>query len=296
MLGGIAIRDVRLPRRTPHDEQAMSRPIPYRLVVALGRRYLPAWGLLGLVVFLVQSVLAAMLHDRDDLRIFLNMLDRLPGFFKALIGGDDLMSGSVSSVVAIGYQHPLVLVCLLVSASMVATGTLAHEVERGTMELLLARPVTRGRVHAIAVFLTVLGQTALVSILPVATTIWTNVFDYGQPVPLVPFFRLALNLWALQMTVAGIAILASSWFDETARALSVVIGFLVSTYLLHFSAIFWPRLGFVRPFTPFSYYQPNAVLKAGAIPWGDVAALVGAGATCMLLGAYVWRRKDLPAA
>lgn len=272
------------------------RPFPFRLYLHGFRVYLPVWGLLGLVIFVVQTVLAAMLHDREDLRIFLQAIERLPGFVKALLGGDDLMAGNVLSVVAIGYQHPLVLLCLTIGATTIPTGMLTAEVDRGTMELLLSRPVSRGRLYARAILSTCLGQIALVATIFCGTSIWTRVFDYGRPIPLVPFAKVAANLLLLNYAVTGLAVLASAWFDERPRALAAVVGYLVVAYLLFFSAAMWPRLNFVKPWTPFSYYVPNAILKSGAIPSGDAIVLALAGTLSLALGWFVWRNKDLPAA
>jgi hypothetical protein len=60
-------------------------------------RYLPIWCFLAAVIFIVQTVLSWMLHDREDLVAFLQLLDRAPKIFKAFIGGDELMPGNVKS-------------------------------------------------------------------------------------------------------------------------------------------------------------------------------------------------------
>ena len=63
-----------------------------------------------------------------------------------LIGGDRLTIGQGLDSLTIGYVHPLLLTILSVWAIGRASGAIAGEIDRGTMELLLAQPLARWRV------------------------------------------------------------------------------------------------------------------------------------------------------
>ncbi|MBI3735951.1 ABC transporter permease subunit [Candidatus Sumerlaeota bacterium] len=276
--------------------EAARRPFPWPLLLHWSLQYLFIWCFLALIIFIVQTVLSYMLHDREDVMNFLKVIDRAPKFFKALIGGDELMPGNVNGVVAIGYQHPLVLIVLMINAVTTPTGLLTAEADRGTMELLLARPITRGRVFAIAAGITFVGQAALVAVLFLGTVIWTRVFDYGTKVDLWLFFLVSVNVTAIALAVAGISILVAVFFNERPRAIGVVVGYLVVSYLLNFTAVFLPRMRAIHPYTLFYYCIPNGVLRAGALPWGHVTLLLSIAFATTLAGFFIWRRKDLAAA
>ena len=63
-----------------------------------------------------------------------------------LIGGDKITIGEGLDSLSIGYVHPLLLTILSVWAVGRAAGAIAGELDKGTMELLLAQPLARWRV------------------------------------------------------------------------------------------------------------------------------------------------------
>lgn len=276
----------------PHNR----RPWPWGLFFHFMRSYFWAWFFLAFVIFLVQTVLSFMLHDREDLRIFLQMLDRIPPMFQAMIGGESLSAANLEGVVAIGYQHPLVLICLMVFATATPTGLLTGEVERGGMELLLSRPVTRTRMYILVMMITMLGQALLICTILTATTIWTRVFDYGQPIMMRPFLLIAVNLGALAYAVIGLGHLVAAVMNERGRAVGLLIGYLVFTFLMDFGAVMWEPLEIIHPYTLFTYYKPNRVIEAGALPYPHLAVLFAVGTISLLAGYVAWRRRDIAAA
>jgi ABC-2 type transport system permease protein len=69
-----------------------------------------------------------------------------PGqIIKTIIGGDRVDLERAMDMLSIGYVHPLVQTILCVWAVGRASGALAGELDRGTMELLLAQPLSRSR-------------------------------------------------------------------------------------------------------------------------------------------------------
>jgi len=272
------------------------RSFPFGLLAHWLRSCLPAWGLMAFVIFLVQTVLAAVLHEREDIVSFLSLLDRMPRIFKAFIGGDELMPTNVLGIVAIGYQHPLILTMLMFNAIGTPTALLTAQAERGTMELLLARPIARGRVFGLVAAIALAGQVGLVGIVFLGTAVWTRVFDYGEPVALGGFVHVAVNLAAMACAATGMSLLAAASLAEPRRVVGVTVGYFVGSYLLDFASVWLPSLAWLQPLDLYYYCRPNAVLKAGAIPWAQVGALAGVGAACVIAGWWRWKRRDMSAA
>jgi ABC-2 type transport system permease protein len=70
-----------------------------------------------------------------------------PGqMIKGIIGGDRIELDHAMDMLSIGYVHPLIIVILCIWAIGRAAGAIAGEIDRGTMELLLAQPLARFRV------------------------------------------------------------------------------------------------------------------------------------------------------
>lgn len=70
-----------------------------------------------------------------------------PGkMLRAIIGGDRVVLQNAMDQLSIGYVHPLMVILFCVWAIGRAAGAIAGEIDRGTMELLLAQPIARSRV------------------------------------------------------------------------------------------------------------------------------------------------------
>lgn len=69
-----------------------------------------------------------------------------PGkILRTIIGGDRVVLDNAMDLLSIGYVHPLMVVLFCVWAIGRAAGAIAGEIDRGTMELLLAQPIARSR-------------------------------------------------------------------------------------------------------------------------------------------------------
>lgn len=64
---------------------------------------------------------------------------------RTIIGGERLSMDRAMDLVSIGYVHPLIQTILCVWAVGRSAGAIAGEIDRGTMELLLAQPLARFR-------------------------------------------------------------------------------------------------------------------------------------------------------
>jgi ABC-2 type transport system permease protein len=64
---------------------------------------------------------------------------------RTLIGGEGIAPDNAMDMLSIGYVHPLMQTILCIWAIGRAAGAIAGEIDRGTMELLLAQPLARWR-------------------------------------------------------------------------------------------------------------------------------------------------------
>jgi ABC-2 type transport system permease protein len=67
---------------------------------------------------------------------------------RTIIGGEQVSMDRAMDLLSVGYVHPLIQTILCVWAVGRAAGAIAGEIDRGTMELLLAQPLARYRVIA----------------------------------------------------------------------------------------------------------------------------------------------------
>jgi ABC-2 type transport system permease protein len=199
-------------------------------------------------------------------------------------------------MVAFTFDEPVLLLCVLVWSIARGSDVVSGELNRGTMELLLAQPVSRSKVFLAHTTVTVVGLM-LLSILVYAglklgietnstpvtrrtlvipyTDIQLNApFEIGgltklttEWVPLHQFVDPSLyvlptlNLFALGYAVLGLSVFLSARDQYRWRTIGVVIGIYVLQLLLFILSKSTPRLHWLTPFSFLAAYQPDWIVQ-----------------------------------
>jgi hypothetical protein len=267
-------------------------PFPLPLLRFWFVSILPVWAAVAMVIFFMQFAVCGIVHDNQNVKMFLKFIDVLPGIVKASLGGDMLKAGNTAGLIAIGYHHPLVLFLYMFFAVGIPTALLTGEIQKGAMELILSRAVTKMHVYICAGILTLIGMFALVTVMFLGTVAATNIFDFGEPIPFDMFFRMAVNAGLLAGAAGAISLLCAAAFRRRNTAVGVAVGFLVINYFVYIVGQWWPRLKFLEPVTLFHYVQGEIIFQGW--PLRDMSVLAGVLIIAATAGALIWRRRDLP--
>ena len=210
----------------------------------------------------------------------------------ARFGGGDVFS--LPGSIALGLIHPIAMILTSIFAVGFSSSAVAGERQRGYLEVVLARPISRRALYvslaAAAFSFVALSVTALLSG-GLAGSIVAGVIDeleIGQ-VPL-----LWLNAFLLFASVAAIGLAASVSFDRLPPALGVTIGIVVSTYTLDVLGSLWPRAQFLQPYSLFHYLKAKAILMGAAEP-RDLVVLAAVMVSAIAWALVVFPRRDLAA-
>ena len=76
-------------------------PFPWPLLRLWVVRTLPAWCFVALILFLIQLAVCAIIHDNEQVKVYLAMIDMMPSCLKTAIGGDTLRVGNVAALIGI---------------------------------------------------------------------------------------------------------------------------------------------------------------------------------------------------
>jgi ABC-2 type transport system permease protein len=245
---------------------------------------------------------------------------------QTIAGGENMHFERAPDMLSISYVHPLIQIILCVWAIGRAASALVGELDRGTLELLLAQPIPRGRVvmaHLIVDLMTLPMLACCIWLGTYAGYRMLGPFEVNMeeaqkqfamlpfPVVLNPEF-LKVDVWAfapavfnimsLMFAVSGLTMVMSA----AGRFRGKVLGWAVVTFLVMFLVNvvgqLWDTIGSLRPATVFYYYQPQSIILSNkwtvTLPFGNVNGTIVLFAVGML--AYVvaglwFRRRDLPA-
>jgi ABC-2 type transport system permease protein len=102
-----------------------------------------------------------------------------------------------------------------------------------------------------------------------------------------------LALFILQMIFLAVGVFLGCAMKHYKRANSVAVSLLLGTYFLSVVSALGRDLGFLRYFSPFTYFDPAALLHESKIDMAFVWLSAGIIAVCMV-GAYVsYSKRDL---
>jgi ABC-2 type transport system permease protein len=195
--------------------------------------------------------------------------------------------------------HPLVQTILCVWAIGLASGAIAGEIDRGTMELLLAQPIRRRQVIAAHSIVNVLTIPVLCLSLWAGTCLGVSLVGLTD-VKVLRFAPALLNAAVLIFAVSGYTMWLSSAGRFRGRVLGLAVLITLVQFLVNVIGQLWEPMEFLRPFTVFYYYQPqpmilNAEWYADAAVWGRLAVLLAVGLAGYSLAMWTFCKRDLPA-
>ncbi len=204
----------------------------------------------------------------------MDMLSRVsPELLSGLFGG---LFGSLTPLetwMMTLFTHPFVLTLFSVVVISVATRSLAGEVDRGTIDLLLSYPVARWQ--PVAACVVVLLGALLLQTLVLWLSFRAGLEIGGIEIPesLGSLRWVAANLMALFCAVSGVALFFSATASDYGRALGRGLGFVIVSFLLNLLANLWSRIELLDVLSVFHYYRPQPIVEQGGPMVGDLAVL-----------------------
>ena len=207
--------------------------------------------------------------------------------------GTDLDDITAQTLHAMVWVHPMVLTLVWGHAIVICTRMPAGEIDRGTIDMLLGLPVSRRTVYACESAVWLASGIFIILMAWIGYSLSARGMPpTDRPEPVRILLVLA-NLILLYIAVGGAAYLVSALSDRRGRAIAIVLGLLIASFLLNFLAAFWEpaqRLSFL---SVLDYYRPAHVFRDGRLPAGDLGVLLLVGGAGWLLGGEILARRSI---
>jgi ABC-2 type transport system permease protein len=191
------------------------------------------------------------------------------------------------------YSEPLVVLCISIFAIARGTDTISGEIGRGTMEMLLAQPVSRLQVLFTHAFVTLSGVLLLSLVVwlgmyagirttyikdevpPADITIpWLNLkvpnvlgkkelkrTPLAEKLEVEKFVPAVVNLASLGVFLAGLSTFTSSFDRYRWRTIGLVVGFYVVELIFKVAALASDNLSWLSYCSVFTAYEPEALVS-----------------------------------
>jgi ABC-2 type transport system permease protein len=210
----------------------------------------------------------------------------------AEFGGGDLFS--LPGSIAIGFIHPIALILLSVFAVGFTTSAIAGERQRGTLEVLLARPIPRRVVYFTLLICALIFVAVVMAAFLAGAFISATVNGVGGEIAVDRLALVWLNGVLLFGAIAAIGLAASVSFDRLSPALGITIAVVLVSYFLQILGSLWPDAKGLQPYSLFHYLDPKALLT-GAVAAFNFVLLAAVAAVAIVVALVIFPRRDLAA-
>jgi ABC-2 type transport system permease protein len=211
--------------------------------------------------------------------------------------GGEAMDFSSLSFQVMFWGHPFVMLIVCTWAISRGSAAVAGEIERGTLDVTLSRPVSRLEYFATHLACGLIGLVALASALVVGNRAGGIYNPVTDPPAAMALIRPATNLALVGMAVYGYSLLCASWDVVRWRPNLVASVVTIAGYVAGVASTF-PTLSdweWIGRFSVFKAFDPVEVAVTGETFVRHAAGLAAVGTTGIASAFAVFQRRDLPA-
>lgn len=269
----------------------MQRDIFAILAQALSARknYIAIFVLIGLLLTCMYLGIYPSIAQKGD--EFNKLLESYPESMTAFFGLDELNFSRLENFLAIenfSLTWPLLAILMLMG---IAGPAIAGEIEKGTIELILSRPVSRlglffGRYLAGVLALLLLLASSLLSVIPLAGV-------FGVKYAAANYMTASLAGLLFGLAVLSLGMLFSAWFSEKSRVYFAAGGTLGIMYILSAAANLTDKADALKYLSFFYYFDGIQVLMKNTINFQSIAVLAIFIILSTALAAYHFNRRDI---
>lgn len=254
------------------------------------RRRSITWWTLGMAA-LAGLTVAFYPSIRNDTESFEELFDSFPPELLSVFGIEDPASlvtatGLVNSRLYSGIG-PVILAVLGIG---IGTAAIAGEEEDGTLDLLLAQPVTRTQIVVEKMAAGVVLIVAVVLTLFLVLSVLNPIVDLDFSFSGILGANVALGLFAVLF--CGFALAIGAGTGNRGLTTGISAGTVATLFFINGLAPLVDEIAWMQKITPFYWLQDPNPLANGLDLWATVIFLVAIGCT---LGAAIWgfNRRDV---
>lgn len=250
--------------------------------------------LFGMALCIVSALLTMLLPQLEEgLNQVFAMLPFVRRFIQALLGEDLGERISPQTLQAIIWVHPTILALFWAQEIVFCTRVPAGEIDRGTIDILLSWPVSRRKLFCAESAIWLAAGLGLCLMMLLGHTIARQFVTSTTTNSWRSVFMVLSNLYAMYVAVGAVALLVSTLSDRRGRAMAVVFGLVLASFLLNFLAQFWSMAEILAPLSVLNYYRPAQILASDNIPSHDMVVLWGVATAAWVTAMEIFARRSI---
>jgi ABC-2 type transport system permease protein len=183
---------------------------------------------------------------------------------------------------------PIILIVFIIAY---AASSIAGEIESGTIELLLAQPISRLRVFFSKYLSGLFIITVFIAISNSSLVLFAHL--YNITFQWQHFVTISILGFLFAFAVYGICFMLSAVSSSKGMPAAITGGILIIMYALKIFSSFQESLDKLKFGSFFHYFDQNAALLDNHIDTLNIAVFLAVGIICVLIGAVVFVKRDI---
>lgn len=211
--------------------------------------------------------------------------------------GGAAMDFSSASLEMVGWSHPILILTVCLWAIGRGTMAVSGELERGTLDLTLSRPISRFSYYASQVVVALIGILVLAAAMVAGNKVSAQFNVVDDPPRTLAVVRAAWNLAMLGFAIFGIALLLSALDVVRWRPNLIASAITLAMYIARIVGSL-PGLAdyeWIARYSMFWAYDPVEAVVRGEHLAYNTGVLAALGGVATILGLIAFSRRDLPA-
>ncbi|MEI7578903.1 MAG: ABC transporter permease subunit [bacterium] len=223
---------------------------------------------------------------------FSKLLESYPKSMLEIFGIENQLSFTVLenfvTIELFSFLWPILVVVLGTSLGM---KLFAGEIDKGTMEILLALPLSRARIFlgkycAGIVILVIYTGTSIYGIPFIA---WLFKIDFM----LANYAYLFASSLLFALAIYSLAIMFSTMFSESSKGIMLTVGIVLMMYVLNVLSTLKASLENLQYLSFFHYYNASAALSSKELPWETILVFGLVIIIAGVLAGVIFQRRDI---
>jgi len=233
----------------------------------------------ALVVFISDSMMPTDVQQ---------MISQMPDFVQKMAGDFTREMLTEELWIALLFEHPIIVTLLLAFPISGALKGMHTSIQDGTLEPVLAQPLSRSTYFFSLAALLGLGGILLAFGNTAAAYLSAEAFYPGN-VRFSYVFQLGISAAALAIATSGLSLLCSA---APIRSTLWLIGLLVLCMMLKFLATMWEPVSWIDRFSLFGYYEPRGIMLNG-FALSQLIGLIAIGIGLHIAAWWTFNRRAL---
>lgn len=242
----------------------------------------------------MQILILNLVASFDTDAIVKSIFEQLPKNMQLFLGETFFSTLTLDGAAAFGYNHPMIVALITVTAITLPVKHISRELESGSMEILLSHPLKRTNFVMMLWF----SGAFLLLLLTCAAFLGSlggvYFFHDIKPEILQDVAAISLNMWQYMLVIFSFTMLLASYKKGGSGSGNIAAMAVFIFYLLFLVAQLWDKIAFVLPYNIFYYYEPQKIMLGQGQFGTDIIVLGLLMAVCLLLALVFFKRRDIP--